>query len=217
MEIWKGSQSHNTVVNNEENEEDKPTTDQLIKEAYEMIMSDYSIVSLRENNQMYYWKDGVYLPNGDILIAERAEHLIPRISRNEKTGSSQELTTAMSLEIKNHIMRRTYRNLEEFDADPYIQNVKNGLYNVMTGEFKAHDNNSRSSYNPPYLSMNQKPIIYDPKARPKLLGKFLKEVLYPKDIRVLVEIMAYTFYPDNPYENHHHIAWRWVQWQECFI
>ena len=70
--------------------------------------------------------------------------------------------------------------------------MKNGLYNIQTGEFREHS--------PDYLSMIQIPVIYDPKAKPKRFGKFLSEVTYPREIRTAVEAMAYTFLRDNPYE-----------------
>jgi phage/plasmid-associated DNA primase len=89
-------------------------------------------------------------------------------------------------------MRRTYHKHSEIDADINIINLRNGLYNILTGELRPHS--------PDYLSVNQKPIIYSPKAKPKLFGKYLHEVLYPTEVRTAVECMAYTFYRDNPFE-----------------
>jgi putative DNA primase/helicase len=66
------------------------------------------------------------------------------------------------------------------------------LYNILTGEFKEHS--------PDYLSVNQKPIKYDPKAKAKLFREYLQQVLYPTEIRTAVELMAYTFLRDNKYE-----------------
>ena len=43
-------------------------------------------------------------------------------------------------------------------------------------------------------------MTYDPNAKPKLFGKFLKEVMYSTEIRTAVEVMAYTLWRDNPYE-----------------
>jgi putative DNA primase/helicase len=42
--------------------------------------------------------------------------------------------------------------------------------------------------------------VYNREAKPKLFGKFLREVLHPSDIRTAIELMAYTFYRDNPSE-----------------
>lgn len=88
-------------------------------------------------------------------------------------------------EIKGHITRSSYRNRQDFDKDLNIVNMKNGLYNIQTGEFRQHS--------PDYLSMIQIPVTYDPKAKSNRFGKFLNEVTYPREIRTAVEAMAYTF------------------------
>ncbi len=86
-------------------------------------------------------------------------------------------------------MRKTYVKMQEFDSNLDIINLKNGLYNWRTGEFFPHTHD--------YYSLNQKTITYNPKARPKLFIKFLKEVLYLQDIRTAVELIAYTFIKKN--------------------
>ena len=67
-------------------------------------------------------------------------------------------------------MRKTYKNLEEFDSDTDIINMKDGLFNWRTKEFLPHT--------PDYYSLNQIPIKYNPNAIPKRFIKFLKEVLH---------------------------------------
>jgi putative DNA primase/helicase len=70
--------------------------------------------------------------------------------------------------------------------------MKNGLYDITSNKLMPHK--------PDYLSMNQIPVVYDPLTRPRLFGKFLMEILYPSEVRALVELMAYTFHRDNPFE-----------------
>ena len=70
-------------------------------------------------------------------------------------------------------------------------------YNFSENGIKAIH---RHKYDPDYLSSIQIPVNYNPKAKPKLFGKFLKEVIYPTEIRTAVESIAYTFLRDNPYE-----------------
>jgi putative DNA primase/helicase len=89
-------------------------------------------------------------------------------------------------------MRKTYHKREELDSDINLINLKNGLYNIETGEFKEHD--------PNYLSITQKPIIYNPTAKPKRFGKYLYQVLYSTEVRTAIELMAYTLHKDNPFE-----------------
>jgi hypothetical protein len=162
----------------EEEEEEQPS---IIEEASEAIRCTYNFATIAESKDILYYKDGVYIPGGEVLIEKEAEKLF-----------GYELSNKDLAEIKGHIMRKTYRSRTEFDADLYILNLKNGLYNILTAEFNPHT--------PDYLSVNQIPILYKPDAESKHFGKYLKEVLYPTDIRTAVELMAYTFYRDNPFE-----------------
>jgi putative DNA primase/helicase len=96
-------------------------------------------------------------------------------------------------EIKEHIRNRTYKSIKDFDSDLNIINLENGLYNIRTGELTPHTAE--------YLSLNQKPIIYDKDAPiPTRFIESLRQIVYPSDIRTLLELMAYTFYRDNPFE-----------------
>ena len=153
----------------------------IIEQASEDIRNMYKFVTIAESRNILYYKDGVYIPGGEVLIEKEAERLF-----------GYELSNKDLAEIKGHIMRKTYRSRTEFDIDLNVINMKNGLYDILTGEFKAHD--------PDYLSINQIPIVYNPAAKPKLFGKFLSEILYPSEIRTAIELMAYTFYRDDPYE-----------------
>src|SRR5947208_725071 len=95
-------------------------------------------------------------------------------------------------EVLDHVRRATYHKRSEFDADKNIINLKNGLYHINEDRLDSHD--------PKYLSLNQKPFPYDATAIPKSFGKFLSEVVYFSHANTLVELMAYTFYRDNPFE-----------------
>ena len=44
----------------------------------------------------------------------------------------------MLKEVQGHIKRSTLVDRGEFDRDPDILNVKNGLLNLVTGELKPH-------------------------------------------------------------------------------
>jgi P4 family phage/plasmid primase-like protien len=162
-------------------EKEKEEEPYIIEEASEAIRNIYKFVTIAESKDILYYKDGVYIPGGEVLIEREAEGLF-----------GYDLYNKDLVEIKGHIMRKTYRSRREFDTDLNVINMKNGLYDILKGEFKEH--------NSEYLSINQIPIVYNPTARPKLFGKFLSEVIYPAEIRTAIELMAYTFYRDDPYE-----------------
>ena len=123
----------------------------------------------------------MYVTGGDTVIEKEAERICSYALSNKHLS-----------EIKGHVLRRSFHNLDDFDSNVNIINLQNGLYSIKDNRLVVHT--------PQYLSLNQKPIEYDPEARPKLFWKFLIDVLYPQEIRTAVEAMAYTFYRDCPFE-----------------
>ena len=178
--IWRSAIEfvRNIIQNGEEKGPEPPS---IIEEASEAIMNKHRLLTIEETKEIRYYRNGVYVPGGDILIEKEAE-----------AHYGYDLANRHLSEIRGHIMRKTYHQRTEIDTDVNTINLKNGLYNIRTGEFKEHS--------PDYLSINQVPIMYNPKAKPKLFGQFLNQVLYPSEIRTAIELMAYTFYRDNPFE-----------------
>jgi P4 family phage/plasmid primase-like protien len=158
---------------------DEPKT--IVESVTKEILCKHRFITIEESREILYYENGVYVKGGDILIEKIAENLC-----------GYDLANKHLAEIKGHIMRKTYHKRQELDADITIINLKNGLYNIETEEFKEHT--------PDYLSITQKPITYNREAKPELFGKYIKQVLYPKEIRTAIEIMAYTLYKDNLYE-----------------
>lgn len=163
--------------------------EQLILDAFNHVMSKYCFRTIEDNGEIRYYENGVFRPKGDILI--------------EKELQSQfegKLMISIVKEVLANVRRKTYRPKEVFDANIKIQNLKNGVYNIETGEFIHHGERPPTIDGKEYLSLNQKNIMYNPRAKPRLFGQFLKQVLYPVEIRTAIEGMAYSFYRDNPIE-----------------
>ena len=155
----------------------------LIEEGTELLNSKYRFLTLEGGKEILYYDKakGVYSYGGEILIEKELEEIF-----------NFNIKSADITEIKGHIMRLTYVKKEEFDADLDIHNLKNGLYNVRTGELAPHT--------PDYYSLNQKPFSYNPEAKSQYFEKFLSEVLYPEDIETALDIIAYSFVKYNPHE-----------------
>ena len=159
----------------------KAKRDPIVKAITEDVLNRFRFLTIEESREVLVYDDGVYTQGGEVVIEKTAESLY-----------GYKLANRYLAEIKGHIMRRTYHKRKELDSDINIVNLKNGLYNIETGEFKEHTAE--------YLSITQKPFSYNPTATAKLFGKYISEVLYPGEIRTAIELMAYTFYRDNPYE-----------------
>jgi putative DNA primase/helicase len=183
-EIWNSALEYVSQIRSKHNSDSREGNGHdrgnLIESTSEQIKTMYRFAALPSKELLYY-KDGVYTKGGEILIEKEAEAIC---------GYS--LLNRALTEIKGHITRSCYRDIDDFDNDLNIINMKNGLYNIQAGEFSEHC--------PDYLSAIQIPVNYNPKTKPKLFGKFLREVMYPTEIRTAIEAMAYTFLRDNPYE-----------------
>ena len=166
----------------EGNSDHKPNANQMIIEvASELIMKQYTFITIEETGEIWYYDKGVYVQGGEILIAKECEKMFNYDLNNERLS-----------QIKGHTMRRTYHKHEELDADINMINLKNGLYDIDNDVLKGHTSD--------YLSINQKPIIYNKDAKAERFEQFLHEVLYERDIRTGIEAMAYTFERDYPIE-----------------
>jgi putative DNA primase/helicase len=169
------------LLPNNDSQQSNEETVSIIQDISEKIMEKYDFATIAETKEIRTYDNGVYVPGGDILIEKEAESLY-----------GYDLKNKILTEVKSHIMRQTYHWLDEFDSNINIKNMTNGLYDFMADKFMDHTAS--------YLSLHQIPIPYDRKAVPKYFGKFLGEILYPLDIRTITELMAYTFYGDNPFE-----------------
>jgi len=167
---------------NKEDPSDPKNT--IIKQAREDISNKFRFATFEDSDEiLYYDEGGVYRYGGEVLIRKYLER-----SLKEKASIH------VCREVLDHIRKLTYHKRNEFDADLNIINLKNGLYYILENKLESHS--------PDYLSLNQKPIIYNPdsKSKPKVFGKFLSDVIYPSDVATIVDLMAYTFWRESRIE-----------------
>ncbi|HEY7570073.1 MAG TPA: phage/plasmid primase, P4 family [Nitrososphaeraceae archaeon] len=147
----------------------------------EELMKAYTFKTLRDTESILYYKKGKYCYGGEQLIKAELEEL-----------GGYSITTHLRTEVINHVKARTLVERSEFDKDRDILNVKNGLINIRTGEFKVHD--------PSYLSLVQLPEPYHPKARPKKIITFIYNVLDPSDVPLILECIGYCLIRSNKFQ-----------------
>jgi P4 family phage/plasmid primase-like protien len=174
----KGKEGIGNQIEGESEGEEEPD---IIEIATNEILTRYTFATVEESDQIYWYKDGVYVGGGEVKIKKLCEKLY-----------GFDLNIRQRAEIREHIRCKTYHKLADFDSKIDIINVKNGLYNLMTNTLMPHS--------PDYLSLKQCPIYYVSKAKPRFFGRFIKEIVYFEDIRSVFELMAYTFYRANPFE-----------------
>jgi hypothetical protein len=51
------------------------TTNNVIEETTENIKNKYRFLAIEESKEILYYRDGMYIPGGDVLIEKEAEQL----------------------------------------------------------------------------------------------------------------------------------------------
>jgi len=160
------------------------------------IMKFKEFKTIIENEELLWYDDkkGVYRENGEKVVKKLCELIWTRgiVLQYMKPIKLKKLTTHFVNEVINAIKRRTYVSNSEFDKDPFIINVKNGLLDIRTKELKPHT--------PKYLSRVQINAKYDPSAKCDKIDKFISEVVPEKYRRLLYQIPAYCLFTDYKYE-----------------
>ncbi len=127
--------------------------------------------TLRENEEVYVYKNGLYIDGGETHIKEMLHRLYYGIPRNEVN------------ELLATIRATTYVTNEDFDTYPELIHLKNCILNVKNMKVfeQTHD----------LLTRNQIQTAYLPDAKcPKIL-KFLTEIMPDgKDLKTLIELLA---------------------------
>ena len=113
------------IQNGEKEEDSKTGSDDLVVSIAEKIMQNYTFATMNDTGEIYHYDihKGMHVPGGKVLIETEAEEFENRIS------------TCKVNEIVSKIKRRTYVSPTEFDKDSNLLILRNGLFNIMTGEF----------------------------------------------------------------------------------
>ena len=148
------------------------------EDAAQQTISDLHLATLRDTEEILYYDGGVYRTGGESIILERLE------------SSIDPCTGRFTQEVLGHVKRRTYANREDFDSEPFILNLANGLLNIDTLEFGPHTED--------FLSFVQLPVSYDPLADCPTIKKFLNEVMYSEDIPLFQEWAGYVLWREYP-------------------
>lgn len=143
------------------------------------ILEITPIKTLKGNNTMYRYENGLYVEDGKEYIKELcAEILGDRYHTNQYN------------ETLSYIQATTYINPTEIDNE-WI-NLENGLLNPITKEFREHD--------PEIFSIVRIPIEYNPNATCPTWEEKLKEKLDEQTAKVVQEMFGYCYLPKQRYE-----------------
>jgi len=145
------------------------------------LLNKFNFKTIRGNDkQIYYYKDGYYQENGISIIKEQATFLLDSFFRDHYV-----------YETLSYIRNSTYIEADQINNE-WI-NLKNGLLNPITKEFKEHT--------PTIFCLQQLPIDYDINATCPIWTEQLKSKCDPEwKYDLTQEIFGYCFLHDNRFE-----------------
>ena len=166
-----GKKLRNAVKNDKEKEEGPTTT-----EIAEQLIQSGIFRTFRDNESVYYYKEGVYVRNGETKIKEMVHEILEGAESSQFCG-----------EVIGKVQRATYTDRTEFTEHSEHKIVlQNGILNLDTLELQGHT--------PEWLALTKFPVNFKKDAKcPKIL-KFISEVARPDDIPLLQEWAGYNLW-----------------------
>ncbi len=162
----------------------EPSTDYFVGTTFkgkwlgDELLAEYTFATMRDTGEVYVYQGGVYKPIGETIIQEEAQ---------KKLG--EQAKTHHINEVIDYIKRITYVNREDFNSNLNLLNLKNGVYNLDTGNFEPH--------NPDYHFLYQIPVNYKSEAECRKIDQFLQQILPDKgDREAVIELFGYCFLGD---------------------
>jgi len=143
------------------------------------IIKEYNIITMRDNEDMLFYNNGIYHKNSESKIKEEAQKRVPDITKHHKN------------EVTELIKGLTYIDREELSQNRFLIHLKNGIYNLETGEF--------SDFSKDIISITQLPVKYNPDADCPKIKKFINEVVNEDNVKLVQEMFGYCLYKDYPF------------------
>jgi putative DNA primase/helicase len=152
-------------------------------ELAELLKGRFNFKTMNDTREIYYYKDGRYLLNGERVIEVECAKIVADVK------------TSVVNEVREIIRRTTPIDRVEFDKDINVLNVKNGLLNLKTGDFRCHTSK--------HLSLIQVPVEYNKKSTCKKIIHFLYNIMAdPNNVPLVLEFMAYCLLRDAGLQKH---------------
>lgn len=144
-----------------------------------------TIFSDQQNTEMYYYNDGIYLPEG-----------VSEIKRLSRLILEKAYTTQLGNQVLEKIKYDTLINYKEFfnqeKKDPYLLPVKNGILNVKTLEL--------TPYNPNNVFFNKINAEFDMLSQDTRAQEYIESIVKPQDFNLVQEMLGFLLIREYRYE-----------------
>ena len=145
------------------------------------IRRDYIFKAIKDTEELLVYKEGVFVPLGECIVKEQVAHRLLYLTTRNR-----------SAEVLHYVIVNSYVPREDFDREPYILNLENGLLDLRTMEVKPHT--------PDYPSVTRLPVTYDADAECPRVKRFWQEVVGAENVPLIEELFGFCLDPD--YELH---------------
>ena len=152
------------------------------------LIKFHNFVTLRNTDKILLYNGKIYdSRNAESKIKEITEKLIPNCTKHDV------------LEVIDKIKRLTYVDLEEFDKDPHLITVQNGILDIETMELTPHTSKHLSQVLLPVEYTNPATDNIEDNLKDTLFWKFLKSsftvdnVFKKENFETVLEIIASVF------------------------
>lgn len=154
---------------------DKPIPLNIAKE----ILENCPIITLKDNEEMMYYNDGIYHPGAYTLIKEKAQEIVPFIPKRYKE------------EVIELIKGLTYIDREKLNENKDFIPVKNGIYDLKTKTLFTKKSE--------IICTREIPIFYDPNRDCPKIKQFIKEIVGEDQFNLIQELFGYCLINDYPF------------------
>ena len=143
---------------------------------------------MAQAQQVFYAAEQHYVYRGGVYV-EMSEMEAQRLVQEKMLVRETKMSQIIDAEKQWRLL--VQRDIREMNANPYIINVRNGLYNVMEDTLEPHT--------PEYYSTVQLNVTYDTKADCPLFKKFLADSMGGDmdQVRLIQEMLGYFLIPVN--------------------
>ncbi len=147
----------------------------------EDIKKDFRFATMRDNEDLYVYKDGIYQREAEVLIKEEARRRL-----------TNDLARVIHInETVAHIKETSYVDRNKFNNPHNLIAAKNGLLDVLTGVLQPHT--------PEKMITTKIPVTYNKDAACPNIMKFLSEIHHKEDIPIIQEIVGYCLLKNYPF------------------
>ena len=156
------------------------------EEMSQEIMQEFTIITDPNGESIYIYneEEGIYKPNGEIKILQTA--------RKWALENGEKLTNTIRNEILSYIRDLTGVEKEDINGHPQLIHLGNCILDMNTL--------GTQDFTPDIVSTVKVPIHYNAEAGCPSFLLFIKEILQPKDIPVVQEMIGYILRKDYIYQ-----------------